>query len=291
MKAVISQTIFTAMATTHGGERSGCGPITTPTAGRRRPRNARVREIRKAFAFHLAGDQHLPAVVHYGIDEPPRRPGGLRRPGGERRLSALVGTERRRSGRGRRPATDLTGDFRDSFGNPMTVLAVKNGAVKPRQGGVLEALDDKASGLGIVRSTSRTARSRSSAGRILADVDQEGHAVPRLAGDNQPAHDRWAGLKACATDESERTSSCSRARACSARSSSAALPATARAQSSTATLSGTVADGNAAALPGTSIAVVNVETGQRREVDLHERRDVYDPAAPAGPLHGDRAAV
>ena len=44
------------------------------------------------------------------------------------------------------------------------------------------------------------------------------------------------------------------------------LPATARAQSSTATLSGTVVDGNAAALPGTSITAVNVETGQRREV-------------------------
>ena len=38
------------------------------------------------------------------------------------------------------------------------------------------------------------------------------------------------------------------------------------AQSSTATLSGTVVDGNAAALPNTNITVVNVETGQRREV-------------------------
>ena len=39
----------------------------------------------------------------------------------------------------------------------------------------------------------------------------------------------------------------------------------ARAQSSTATLSGSVVDGNAAALPSTNITVVNVETGQRRE--------------------------
>ena len=42
--------------------------------------------------------------------------------------------------------------------------------------------------------------------------------------------------------------------------------APAAAQSATATLSGTVVDGNAAALPGTNITAMNVETGQRREV-------------------------
>lgn len=42
--------------------------------------------------------------------------------------------------------------------------------------------------------------------------------------------------------------------------------APARAQSSTATLSGTVVDGNAAVLPDTNITAVNVETGQRRQV-------------------------
>jgi outer membrane receptor protein involved in Fe transport len=46
-----------------------------------------------------------------------------------------------------------------------------------------------------------------------------------------------------------------------------AVPAVAaRAQSSTATLSGTVVDRNDAALPGTNITAMNVETGQRREV-------------------------
>src|SRR5512132_1464202 len=43
-----------------------------------------------------------------------------------------------------------TGDFSDSFGNPMTVLAVANGAVQPRKD-VLDAMQDKASGLGLVR--------------------------------------------------------------------------------------------------------------------------------------------
>src|SRR5687768_17726566 len=27
-----------------------------------------VHEMRKGFAFHISGDQHLPAVVQYGID-------------------------------------------------------------------------------------------------------------------------------------------------------------------------------------------------------------------------------
>ncbi|MDQ3331160.1 MAG: alkaline phosphatase D family protein, partial [Planctomycetota bacterium] len=69
MKCVISQTIFTSMATTHGGERMRLIADYDSNGWPQTARNAALREIRKCFAIHLAGDQHLPAVVHYGIDE------------------------------------------------------------------------------------------------------------------------------------------------------------------------------------------------------------------------------
>ncbi|MBW8884428.1 MAG: alkaline phosphatase D family protein, partial [Planctomycetia bacterium] len=67
MKAVISQTIFTAMATHHGGEGRLVADYDT-NGWPQTERNEAVAEMRKAFAFHIAGDQHLPAIVHYGID-------------------------------------------------------------------------------------------------------------------------------------------------------------------------------------------------------------------------------
>ncbi len=68
MKAVISQTIFTAMATTHGAERQRLRADYDTNGWPQTPRNQALRLIRKASAVHIAGDQHLPAVVHYGID-------------------------------------------------------------------------------------------------------------------------------------------------------------------------------------------------------------------------------
>ena len=68
MKAVISQTIFTALPTTHGNERMILRADYDTNAWPQTPRNRAVREMRKAFAFHIAGDQHIPSVVQYGID-------------------------------------------------------------------------------------------------------------------------------------------------------------------------------------------------------------------------------
>jgi hypothetical protein len=68
MKAVLSQTIFCGGAHVHGGVgRLGADLDSNgwPQAGR----NRALREIRKAFAVHLAGDQHLGTIFHHGIDE------------------------------------------------------------------------------------------------------------------------------------------------------------------------------------------------------------------------------
>lgn len=103
--------------------------------------------MRKGFAVHLAGDQHLGSTVQYGVDDwndasyalcvPsvanfwPRRwfppyPGNNRDPNEPR----------------------YTGEYEDGFGNKMTVHAVSN----PHQSGRIPArLHDRAPGYGIAR--------------------------------------------------------------------------------------------------------------------------------------------
>lgn len=114
-------------------------------------RDAAVRLLRAAGAFHLTGDQHLGSTLRYGVDDfddagfvlssPavantwPRRwfpDPGKREPGG----AVDPG------------APGYTGRFFDGFGNRMTVLAVAN----PRSEGIEPTrLNDRAPGYGIAR--------------------------------------------------------------------------------------------------------------------------------------------
>jgi hypothetical protein len=145
MKAVISQTIFTGMATTHGGEREVLRADYDQNGWPQKARNAALREIRKCFAVHLAGDQHLPAVVHYGIDE--HRDAGVAFAGPAVNVGYPRWWEPTEKVNGRK---GLLGDFTDHFGHPMTVLAVKNGPPKP-VAEIIQNLIDKTSGFGLVR--------------------------------------------------------------------------------------------------------------------------------------------
>ncbi len=148
MKAVISQTIFTGMATTHGSPDGDLRADFDANGWPQSARNAALKEIRKAFAFHIAGDQHLPTVIHYGIDE--HRDAGV----GFAGPAVNVGYPRwwhpTVKVNGRDKSEGLLGDFKDAFGHPMTVLAVKSGATQPRKP-TMEFLADKASGFGMVR--------------------------------------------------------------------------------------------------------------------------------------------
>lgn len=149
MKAVVSQTIFSAMATTHGQERGRLRADYDANGWPQTARNNALREIRKAFAMHIAGDQHLPAIVRYGVDE--HNDAGVAFAGPAVNVGYPRWWEPTEPGKNRVPgAAENTGEFVDHFGNPMTVMAVANGAIEPR-GAVMEALQDKASGLGLVR--------------------------------------------------------------------------------------------------------------------------------------------
>jgi alkaline phosphatase D len=176
MKGLISQTVFTAMATTHGAGRERLRADYDANGWPQTPRNRALREIRKAFAVHIAGDQHLPAVVHYGVDE--HRDAGVAFAGPAVNVGYPRWWEPAKPGASRAVGDpENTGDFLDHFGNPMTVLAVANGSKTPRPG-LIESLHDKASGLGLVRFDKRNRTVTFDCWPFLADVTKPGTQFP-----------------------------------------------------------------------------------------------------------------
>jgi alkaline phosphatase D len=149
MKAVISQTVFTAMATTHGGPDGELRADYDANGWPQTPRNEALKLIRKAFAFHIAGDQHLPAVVHYGIEA--HKDAGLAFAGPAVNVGYPRWWRPEKTGRNAKTGTKgELGDFLDHFDNPMTVRAFANGPDEPPKP-IMEQVVAKTSGLGLVR--------------------------------------------------------------------------------------------------------------------------------------------
>ena len=171
MKAVFSQTLWVDLFTLPAGTRSDDGvpqlplykpdeypPEDVPAADMDSDgwpasgRNAALREIRKAYALHVCGDQHLPSTIQYGVEAfgdagyalcvpaisnlwPrrwfPQKPGARVKPGAPR----------------------YTGDYKDAFGNRMSVAAVADPLVTGRRPVLLY---DRATGYGIIRFDKKT---------------------------------------------------------------------------------------------------------------------------------------
>ena len=129
MKCVLSATAFCGAVHMHGGRDQrlladlDCNGW--PQAGR----NRALVEIRRAWAPHLCGDQHLAVVVKHGIDEFGDAPYSFTSP-------AIVNTIYGRwwhpldekAGPNPVPNSPLpwTGDFKDGLGNPISMLAYAN---------------------------------------------------------------------------------------------------------------------------------------------------------------------
>lgn len=151
MKVALSQTIFCGGAHIHGSANGRLHADMDSNGWPQAGRNAALRALRKGFAFHYAGDQHLATLFHHGIDEyrdaiwsfcvpsianlylrwwEPVVPGKNREPG----------------------APEYTGDQLDGFGNKVTNYAAANPEKQP--GGNL--LNTRAAGFGIVRLNKKT---------------------------------------------------------------------------------------------------------------------------------------
>ena len=117
-------------------------------------RNKALDRMRRCFAFHISGDQHLGSTVQYGIDDWHDGPFAICVP-------SVANVWPRRwfppePGKNRKPgAPGYTGDFQDGFGNKISVYAVSN----PIAVGIEPTwINHRAPGYGIVRFNRNTRR-------------------------------------------------------------------------------------------------------------------------------------
>lgn len=166
MKMLLSQTIFANVATLPEEAMSGAiisklrimnkgeyPPNDRPVADLdsngwpQSGRNKAVETIRKGFAFHLAGDQHLGSTVQYGVDEWNDSGYALCVPS----ISNYWPRRWYPSEEGKNRNTEkprYTGEYKDGFGNKMTVHAISNPLFTGKEP---SRLYDRATGYGIVR--------------------------------------------------------------------------------------------------------------------------------------------
>lgn len=165
MKTVVSQTIFANLATLPRGSNTDAGtpklrvmqpgeyaqneiPVADHDSNGwpQTPRNRALRSMRKAMAFHIAGDQHLGSTIQYGIDS-------FNDAGWAICVPSVANVWPRRwypeqEGANRKPGQPKNmGEFLDGFGNKITVHAVSNpiaNNIKPT------AINHRAPGYGIV---------------------------------------------------------------------------------------------------------------------------------------------
>lgn len=146
MKAVLSQTIFCGAATLHGTPDYRVLADLDCNGWPQTGRNKALAEIRKAFAIHIAGDQHLGSVIHHGIDDWDDACWSFCVPSiANLYLRWWVPLQ---PGKNRKPGTpEYTGQFLDGLGNKITVHAVANPSMEPNH----DKLTTRAAGFGIVR--------------------------------------------------------------------------------------------------------------------------------------------
>jgi hypothetical protein len=129
VKCVLSQTAFCGAAHVHGKPDNRLLADLDCNGWPQSRRNEALRELRKARAIHLCGDQHMAATVKHGIDEHRDGPYGFTSP-------ALVNTvyarwwhpKDERAGANPIPKSPLpyTGDYLDGLGNRITMMAYAN---------------------------------------------------------------------------------------------------------------------------------------------------------------------
>jgi phosphodiesterase/alkaline phosphatase D-like protein len=146
MKAVLSQTIFCGGAHLHGSRENRILADLDSNGWPQTGRNRALAEIRKAFAVHLAGDQHLGTVVHHGIDD-------FGDAGYSFCVPSIANLYLRwwsplEPGKNRKPDTpEYLGDFLDGFGNKVTMRAVANPSPEANH----DKLTTRAAGFAVAR--------------------------------------------------------------------------------------------------------------------------------------------
>ncbi len=145
LKAVLSQTVFANAAHIHGRSNSRLLADLDSNGWPQTGRNKAISQIRKAFAIHICGDQHLATVIHHGIDDWNDACFSFSAP-------SIVNYYNRwwwplMPGKNRQPGPlEMTGEFLDGLGNKINMLAYAN----PAPG------NNRAAGHGIIRFHKKT---------------------------------------------------------------------------------------------------------------------------------------
>jgi len=146
MKAVLSQTIFCGGAHLHGTKNNRLHADLDSNGWPQTGRDAALREIRKAFAIHLAGDQHIGTFIHQGVDAHRDSIYSFCTPAILNTIYSRWWWPAEGAGKNRDLNSPLpfTGDYLDGFDNKVTMLAYANPEISPDAGsGYGLALFDK----------------------------------------------------------------------------------------------------------------------------------------------------
>lgn len=147
MKLAVSQTVFAGMATHHGAGLRRLYADYDSNGWPQSGRNRALAELRKGFAFMLAGDQHLATIVHHGIDDWNDAGWSFAVPSVANFYPRAWRPEKK--GKNRKPgASGIFGEHLDGLQNKVTVYAATNPAPQGREPA---ALHDSMPGYGIVR--------------------------------------------------------------------------------------------------------------------------------------------
>ena len=167
MKCVLSQTAFCGAVHLHGSMNNRLLADLDSNAWPQTGRNNALREIRRAWAPHLCGDQHLAVVVKHGIDGQRDGPYGFTSP-------AIINTIYGRwwwpedEKPGPNPVADSplpwTGDFLDGLGNKIHMMAYANPPDRSDE-------TQRADGFGIARFDKKTRQVTFECWPRFADVD------------------------------------------------------------------------------------------------------------------------
>ena len=151
MKVALSQTIFCGGAHIHGKIGGRLHADLDSNGWPQTGRNKAIASLRKAYAFHFAGDQHLATVFHHGINE-------WRDSIYSFCVPSIANLYLRwwkplEPGKNRGPGIDpILGDHFDGFNNKVTAIAVANPS--PEKGG--DRLTTRAAGFGVTRINKKT---------------------------------------------------------------------------------------------------------------------------------------
>lgn len=169
LKVVLSQTAFCGAVHIHGGPTNRLLADLDSNAWPQTGRNNALREIRRATATHLCGDQHLAVSVRHGIDAFDDGPYAFTSP-------ALVNTIYGRwwhpadakAGPNPVPNSPLpwTGNYHDGLGNKITMLAYANPVKRSDE-------KQRADGYGLARFNKKTGKVTFECYKRFTDVTKD----------------------------------------------------------------------------------------------------------------------